>query len=270
MLQTKTSNYLEGISKKPPLLTKLVKLPLVSKALIASVLLGVGGMLLAPKQEAPVVTGQQITTEQNSLIDMFLKGGPLMWPILSASIIGLTAVISRMRALHNMNHTDPNILRRALIERLSNNEIDAAISLCLRSNSTIAKIYQAGISRFGKDSLSNTKEYLEKKFFDEMQLEEKRYSGIIGSGSSSTTLLGYIGTLSGLQYIFSQALSQSTHMQGLDKALITSIFGGSAAVLFLIAQQITNSKSRALEGQIMIAIDEFIFDISQLPQYKEK
>src|SRR4029450_8219964 len=51
---------------------------------------------ISPSPAASPVAEAQPTSAGNWLIDQFRKGGPIMWPILIVSIIGLTVVIERI------------------------------------------------------------------------------------------------------------------------------------------------------------------------------
>jgi len=81
------------------------------------------------------------------LIEIFLKGGFLMWAILFSSIIGLGVVIDRYIVLRNAKINVPAFMVRirGLIKK---RDISGAVSYCMEEKSPVANIIRKGLRKY--------------------------------------------------------------------------------------------------------------------------
>ena len=84
-----------------------------------------------------------------ALVDLIIKGGPLMYPIVFCSIITLAVVFERLISLRKNNILPPNFLIEIedLIER---GKIPEALTLCKTNGSLMATIVATGLTFYNK------------------------------------------------------------------------------------------------------------------------
>src|SRR3970282_2347016 len=77
------------------------------------------------------------------------KGGPVMWPLLLLSILGVAVAIWRWMALRAAT-ADLVPFMRGLREKLVAGDVDGAIKVCEAHPSPVASIVKAGLLRHGR------------------------------------------------------------------------------------------------------------------------
>jgi len=78
------------------------------------------------------------------MFTFFLKGGPLMWPILLCSIISITIILERFYHFYRASTRIPNIF--AKVKRfIQEDKVDEALKLCESTTGPIAHILAIGI-----------------------------------------------------------------------------------------------------------------------------
>lgn len=182
------------------------------------------------------------------MISFFLKGGIFMYPILLCSITALAIFIERIRHLRHSRVVPPDFVEEveALIRR---GNIPDAITLCRQNGSSIARILLVGIRNVGKKR-EVIKEYLEEVGRHESASLERFVEGL-GTIAGVSTLLGLLGTISGMIKIFSVVSSQSvvnpaSLAGGISEALITTYAGLSVAIPTIVMYKYLQSKTDAL------------------------
>ena len=83
------------------------------------------------------------------LIDLIIKGGIVIYPIILCSVIALAIFVERMWILRKKT-VIPSDLVVAVEEHLKKSNIKGAMEVCDRSDSSIAKIFLAGLKNSGK------------------------------------------------------------------------------------------------------------------------
>lgn len=186
------------------------------------------------------------------LLDLFIKGGPVMWPILFCSIIALAVFLERIWVLQAKNVIPQRLLSNVkdLVER---GKISEARALCDADNSSISKILTAalGTAYATKDEL---KEAVEEAGKREIRLLEKRV-GILGVIAGVGPLLGLLGTVTGMIRTFEVISVIGTGDSGklaggISEALITTEFGLFVAIPALVAHRICTSKAENLTHEM--------------------
>lgn len=163
-----------------------------------------------------------------NLLEIFLKGGIIMWLILISSIIGLAVVIDRFIVLRKAKINIPAFLVRirGLIKK---KDISGAISHCMEEKSPIANVVRKGLKkyRYGHDRV---KEAIENAGNQEISKLEKGLT-ILATVAGIAPLLGFLGTVTGMIQAFmtiedlAGAANPSDLAGGIWEALITTAFG---------------------------------------------
>jgi biopolymer transport protein ExbB len=162
------------------------------------------------------------------LINIFIKGGMIMWPILLCSVVGLAIIIDRFIVLRKARINVPAFLVRirGLIKR---NDIEGAISHCMEEKSPIANIVKKGLKKY-RYGHARVKEAIENAGKQEVGRLEKGLM-ILASVSGIAPLLGFLGTVTGMISAFMTiqdlqgAASPSDLAGGIWEALVTTAFG---------------------------------------------
>jgi len=171
-----------------------------------------------------------------------------MVPILLCSITALAIFLERVWQLRRTKVVPPDFIHEveALIRR---GNIPDALMLCQNNGSSIARIILIGLKNAGKRRES-IKEYLEEVGRQESALLERFVEGL-GTIAGVSTLLGLLGTISGMIKIFSVISTQNVVNPGLlaggiSEALITTYAGLTVAIPALVMYKYLQSKADAL------------------------
>jgi len=184
-------------------------------------------------------------------MELFVHGGPIMWPILVVSFIGVTVVIERIIFLiRESSSRQPEVVEK-ILERVESRDIEGAIELGKRSNDFVARILTYALTH--KDqSLSNA-------FVRASNNELKRFqqgTAVLDTVITSAPLLGLLGTVTGMMNTFGAlgggdigaAASQITG--GVAEALIATMCGLGIAIVGLIPYNILNSKAEEAKHDV--------------------
>jgi biopolymer transport protein ExbB len=162
------------------------------------------------------------------LIDMFLKGGLLMWPILACLIIGLIIAMEKFVVLRQSKTNVPAFLIK-IRGMLKKKDIAGAIGYCMEEKSPIANIIRRGLKKikFGRKRITEAIEVAGKQ---EISKLEKGLS-ILATIASAAPMLGFFGSVTGMiaAFIKIQELqgiaSPADITSGIWQALLTTAFG---------------------------------------------
>lgn len=175
-------------------------------------------------------------------MELFHDGGPIMWPILLVSLVGVTVVVERIIfAIRENGARDPEVVEK-MLEKVEARDVDGAIAIGKQSNDYIARILVYAITH-RESSLSNA-------FLRSANQELTRFQqGLVTIDTVITAapLLGLLGTVTGMMKTFgsmegdiSTAAGQITG--GVAEALIATACGLLIAVLGLLPFNALNAR----------------------------
>ncbi len=167
--------------------------------------------------------------------DLLGRGGPVMWPILLCSLIGLTVAFERLFAFWKYNTTNLYFRKRTfeLVEIIKEGRFDEAYAEASKIESPIASIIS--------DALQNR----ETGFSETLQAASQRELNKLKCGFSVldtvitvSPMLGILGTVTGIIGTFNMlntaGLSNPTAATaGIGEALITTAAGLVVAIICL-------------------------------------
>ncbi len=173
--------------------------------------------------------------------DMIQKGGPVMYLIISLSIIAFGIVIER---IYNFNRAriDAQKFMDEIIKHLKRNKIIEAIEMCNQTPGPIAHIIKAGILKHDR-SKPEIKEAIDEAAQLEIPRLEKHLP-IIATIAHIAPLLGLLGTVSGMikafQIIQQKALAMipvnpGDLSGGIWEALLATLAGLAVAIPTYVA-----------------------------------
>ncbi len=151
---------------------------------------------------------------------LFLLGGPMMWPIFFSSVFVLAVVIEKS-VLFSSLEKDTHLLKENVFAEIRNNNIKGAMAACDRSPSFSARLFKAGLIKFGasKDEISQAMD--EVVVFEVPQLEKMLPA--LAMIAQAVPLLGLLGTALGLAVTFHVV---QVHAQVLNPVSVGDIAAG--------------------------------------------
>jgi len=167
-----------------------------------------------------------------SAAELISRGGPLLYVILSASVVALAVFIERRWSLRRAV-----VAPRALIGRVralvAAGELAEARHLCAGSHTRLGRILDAGLAQAGQ-ARAEIKERMEEVGRREAA-HMGRFVGALGVVASVTPLLGLLGTVTGMIGVFQEVVREgvgdpATLAGGIWEALITTAAGLAVAI----------------------------------------
>ncbi|RPH49604.1 MAG: MotA/TolQ/ExbB proton channel family protein [Desulfobacteraceae bacterium] len=176
------------------------------------------------------------------MLDLFLKGGPVMYPLLACSVIAMTVVIERAIFWIQSDRSRNQVL------------VDEVLELCRVGNWEMVRLKVAGskdylirilVSGILHREFSMTKA-MESAAADEIR-KMRRFMGVLDTMITVAPLLGFLGTVTGIIYSFeSLGLAVVEHPEtvaiGIAQALITTAAGLIIAIPAVFIYNYFNSR----------------------------
>ena len=168
------------------------------------------------------------------LVELFTKGGPVMYLLLLSSIVVVGIGIERLNFYNYAGNDSENFLS-ALNDKLKNNSVDEVANFCYAEKSSIGAVAFSGV--LAKTRGENVELALETAYGEEaMKLRARlNYLSMIVTLSP---LLGLLGTISGMIEsfnIFSLQTGQPLAITGgIGEALIATATGLCVAIFALM------------------------------------
>lgn len=187
-----------------------------------------------------------------SLIEIFLAGGLLMYPLLGAYLLTAALIIERA-----LNLRESRVLNQSIVDRVTDlvdtGRPERAILACRTHPCIFTNIVIAGLEISGKGEM-RAKEAIEDAGRHET-VKLKRYLNALGTIAAVAPLVGLLGTVTGMILVFrtiaetggGQAAALST---GIFQALITTATGLSVAIPALIAHNVFQEKVEGIVTEL--------------------
>jgi len=195
-----------------------------------------------------------------SLIEYFRQGGPVMYFILAASIIGLAVFIERIVYLNKVKK-NALIIMEKMREKLKGLRLDEAMAVCENHPGPAANIIRAGL-----EVSSKSREEIEKAMEDAAKYELpklQRYLPVLATVVSVSTLLGLLGTVLGMiissTVLSTQGMSNPAKLiGGIAQALITTAYGLIVAIPAVVGYNYIVAKIDSIISDIEISTTDLI------------
>ncbi|MBX3157426.1 MAG: MotA/TolQ/ExbB proton channel family protein [Deltaproteobacteria bacterium] len=172
------------------------------------------------------------------LSELFSKGGPffIVNTFFLAIVIGL--IVERSMYFLGRGHLNAKAFLEQLRKLLSANNVDRAKKLCDATAAPVARVAKAGLNRLHRGEAA-VAQAMEETMTDTLP-EVKTRIGALWSLANITTLVGLLGTITGLISTFaalgdkSPAESRKKLSDGISEAMYNTAFGLSIALVCMV------------------------------------
>src|SRR6202142_777031 len=191
----------------------------------------------------------------NIVLEFFLKGGPVMWPILISALVAVAVVGERtFWWLRESRKRDPQKLEQ-LLGALENGDVAAAKKVSEGSEDAVIRMIRHGLNHIG---------HAHSSLLGALQLAagiELKHAGrfltVMDTLVTLAPLLGLLGTVTGLMRAFlnigSAELSVTAVTGGIGEALIATACGLGIAIFSLIPFNFFSAKVTQLQFDLETA-----------------
>ena len=162
------------------------------------------------------------------LWELFLKGGWLMWVLLVLGGVAVFIFVERFMMIRKASYLDMNFMNR-IRDYISDGKIRAAIELCRKTNTPIARMIEKGIGRIGRP-MSDIQSSIENVANLEVSKLEDGLP-ILATISGGAPMIGFLGTVTGMVQAFWEMANAGNNIDitllsgGIYEAMITTVGG---------------------------------------------
>lgn len=163
-----------------------------------------------------------------NLLELFLKGGLVMWPILICSMVTVAVIVEKYVTLSRAK-VDPKQLMMKIRSALSHNDVVSAVEACSKVKAPVSNILKHGVVNY-KQGEQSVKEAIELAGKEEIFHLEKRLS-VLANMAGIAPMLGFLGTVTGMISAFQTIerlggnVNPSVLAGGIWEAMLTTAFG---------------------------------------------
>ena len=187
------------------------------------------------------------------MIQIFLKGGPVMWPLLVTSLVALTVVFERLYfTVREALRRDPEAVA-LLFQHVQKGRPEEAVAVGKRSRDYVARVLTYALEH-SEVSFSNA---LLQSANQELQRFNRGIS-ILDTIVTLAPLLGLFGTVTGMIHAFgllgaSELGAPTAITGGIAEALVATAFGLLIAMVSLLPFNFLNTQLERARAEIETA-----------------
>ncbi|HUJ43641.1 MAG TPA: MotA/TolQ/ExbB proton channel family protein [Opitutaceae bacterium] len=185
-------------------------------------------------------------------MELFQRGGPVMWPVLLVAFLGLTVVVERLLFMVRENAYRDHAVVEKMLEKVDHRDVDGAVAIGSKSKDFVARVMVYALSN-KETSLSNA-------FIRASNQELARFQQGLATLDTVVTaapLLGLLGTVTGMMRTFGSlgeggdiASKAGQITGGVAEALIATACGLAIAVSALFPFNILNARLEEARHEI--------------------
>ena len=172
-----------------------------------------------------------------SLLELLLKGGPIMYPLALLFTISVFLLVERYIYIKRASRSGKNFMN-SMRDVINSNNLEAAKALCKNADNPQARMVAKGISKIGMP-YKDIEDAMENVGKIEVYKLEKNLN-VLGIIAGIAPMFGFIGTILGVIKIFysislTNNISIGAISGGLYEKMITSATGLSIGIFSFIA-----------------------------------
>jgi len=207
-------------------------------------------------------------TDDLNFLDLAMKGGWIMLPIIALSIIAVYIFVERYLSIKKAKKEDPRFMA-SIKEYIVAGDLDAAHKLAENNNSPIGRVIATGISRVGCENMADVSMPIENHGKIEINRLEKGTS-IIATCAGAAPMIGFLGTVMGMILAFHDManieggnLSVSTLANGIYTAMVTTVAGLVVGIIAYLAYNVIVAQINSVAYLIEERAAEFMDLLNQ-------
>ena len=194
-------------------------------------------------------------------IDLAMKGGWIMIPIIVLSIIAVYIFFDRYFAIKKAGKFDEGLLEKVKAY-ITTGKIDAAIALCRSNTTPAARMLEKGISRIGRP-LADVNGAIENVGNLEIARLEKGLP-VLASVAGGAPMIGFLGTVMGMIQAFYDMSNAGNNIDvtllstGIYQAMVTTVAGLIVGIIAYFAYNILVSNVEKVVFKMEATTSEFM------------
>ncbi len=204
-----------------------------------------------------------------SIMQRFSDGGPFMFAILAFGIFTFSLILERTLALYFKIKNPPQDFRKKILEHLTRGDLNGAEAYAMASanETSIGRIAEIGLHIRGN---AGGEEEIQARM-DEALTQEisqiDRRTGFLAMFGNVATLLGLLGTISGMIFSFAGVASASPAdratmlSKGISEAMNCTAAGLLVAIPALVAFAIFQNKTDRIVGELTEMTSQIYHDL---------
>ncbi|NBC82923.1 MAG: MotA/TolQ/ExbB proton channel family protein [Bacteroidetes bacterium] len=216
--------------------------------------------------QANVTTpAEEVTREGGELtlsyLDLAIKGGWVMIPILLLSVLAIYIFTERYFMIRKASQTDSNFINR-IKDYIHDGKLDSAITLCQSVDKPSARMIETGINRIGKP-LHDVNAAIENIGKLEIYKLEKGLP-VLATVAGGAPMIGFLGTVMGMIQAFWDMANSGNNIDvellssGIYQAMVTTVAGLIVGILAYFAYNVLVAKVETLIYQMEANSTEFM------------
>jgi biopolymer transport protein ExbB len=194
-------------------------------------------------------------------IDMAIKGGWIMIPIIALSVIAVYIFFERFFAIKKASNFDESLLEKVKVY-ISSGKIDAAVALCKSNENPAARMMEKGISRIGRP-LNDVNAAIETVGNLEVSKLEKGLP-TLASVAGGAPMIGFLGTVMGMIQAFYDMSNAGNNIDvtllstGIYQAMVTTVAGLIVGIIAYFAYNILVANVEKVVFKMEATTSEFM------------
>lgn len=194
-------------------------------------------------------------------IDLAMKGGWIMIPIILLSVVAVYIFFDRYFAIKKADKFDAGLLDRVKIY-ITGGKIDAALALCRSTDNPASRMLEKGISRIGRP-LTDVNAAIEIVGNLEISKLEKGLP-VLASVAGGAPMIGFLGTVMGMIQAFYDMSNAGNNIDvtllsaGIYQAMVTTVAGLIVGIIAYFAYNILVANVEKVVFKMEATTSEFM------------
>lgn len=193
-----------------------------------------------------------------NILDIFVRGGVMMWPVLACTILSVGLIIERAIALRRVESQPEKFL--AMVRTLAlRRDMKGLIACCSERRSGLAHVLREGASRFGQGEYT-VRDAMQSAYDSECRSLGRRLPGL-AVATTCTPMIGILGALLGIITAMRGVETHATSAQHLLaghlwSSLVPAAFGLAAWLPLFAAYSYCAARARRAANETESAMME--------------